>query len=126
MPPYTEWGRSRSGCFFCFYQQKVEWVRLKQRYPELYEEAKSYEKPNLVNGQIFYWCDDESLAELEKPERMVQIEESWRKNQERLAKRRPNRSLAETLGGFINLGLVPAALFVNSEAITPSRFHDKR
>jgi 3'-phosphoadenosine 5'-phosphosulfate sulfotransferase (PAPS reductase)/FAD synthetase len=33
MPPYTEWGRTRSGCFFCFYQQKIEWVRLKQRYP---------------------------------------------------------------------------------------------
>ena len=32
MPPYTEWGRTRSGCFFCFYQQKIEWVRLKQRW----------------------------------------------------------------------------------------------
>ena len=30
MPPYTAWGRSRSGCFFCFYQQKIEWVRLKR------------------------------------------------------------------------------------------------
>ena len=45
MPPYTDWGRSRSGCFFCFYQQKIEWVRLKERYPELYEAAKAYEKP---------------------------------------------------------------------------------
>jgi 3'-phosphoadenosine 5'-phosphosulfate sulfotransferase (PAPS reductase)/FAD synthetase len=100
MPPYTEWGRTRSGCFFCFYQQKIEWVRLKQHYPEYYEQAKAYEKPNRVNGNVFYWCGDESLAELEQPERMNQIEENWRKSQERLAKRQPNRSLAQTLGGL--------------------------
>ena len=100
MPPYTEWGRTRSGCFFCFYQQKIEWVRLKQRYPELFEEAKAYEKPNPVNGNIFNWCGNESLAELEQPKRMKQIEENWRKAQERWAKRRSKRSLAETLGGL--------------------------
>ena len=100
MPPYTEWGRTRSGCFFCFYQQKIEWVRLKQHYPEYYEKAKAYEKPNNMNGNIFYWGGDESLAELEQPDRMAQIEENWRKTQERLAKRQPNRSLAQTLGGL--------------------------
>src|SRR3546814_12722272 len=45
MPPYTQWGRSRSGCSFCFYQQKIEWVRLKEKHPEYYEKAKAYEKP---------------------------------------------------------------------------------
>lgn len=25
----TEWVRTKSGCYFCFYQQKIEWVRLK-------------------------------------------------------------------------------------------------
>ena len=40
-----------------FYQQKIEWVRLKQRYPDLYEQAKAYEKPNRVNGNIFYWAE---------------------------------------------------------------------
>ena len=100
MPPYTEWGRSRSGCFFCFYQQKIEWVNLKRRYPDLYEQAKAYEKPNSVNGQIFYWAENESLAELERPERIAQIEENWRKAQDRFAKRRINRTLAETIGGL--------------------------
>jgi 3'-phosphoadenosine 5'-phosphosulfate sulfotransferase (PAPS reductase)/FAD synthetase len=100
LPPYTEWGRTRSGCFFCFYQQKIEWVRLKQRYPDLFEQAKAYEKPNRVNGNIFYWCDNEPLAELEKPERIAEIEDNWRKTQERLAKRQRNRSLAQTLGGL--------------------------
>ena len=23
MPPYAAWGRTRSGCFFCFFQQKI-------------------------------------------------------------------------------------------------------
>lgn len=100
MPPYTEWGRTRSGCFFCFYQQKIEWVRLRERYPGLYEEAKAYEKPNHINGNVFFWCGDESLSELEKPKRMAQIVDNWNKAQERLAKYQPNRSLAETLGGL--------------------------
>ena len=100
MPPYVEWGRTRSGCFFCFYQQKIEWVRLKQRYPEYFEQAKAYEKPNRINGNIFYWCGDEPLADLERPERMAEIEKNWQKSQERLARRKPNRSLAETLGGL--------------------------
>jgi len=100
LPPYIEWGRTRSGCFFCFYQQKIEWVRLKQRYPDLYEAAKKYEKPNSINGNIFFWNQDESLADLEQPKRMAEIEENWNKTQERLAKRRPNKSLAETIGGL--------------------------
>jgi len=100
MPPYTEWGRTRSGCFFCFYQQKIEWVHLKRRYPKLYEEAKAYERPNPVNGQVFNWCDDESLSDLEQPARIAQVEANWKRTQERLAKRRGNRSLAETLGGL--------------------------
>jgi 3'-phosphoadenosine 5'-phosphosulfate sulfotransferase (PAPS reductase)/FAD synthetase len=100
MPPYTEWGRTRSGCFFCFYQQKIEWVRLKQQYPDLFEKAKEYERPNTINGNTFYWAEDESLAELEQPERMAQIEKNWRLTQERLAKRRGRRTLAETIGGL--------------------------
>lgn len=99
LPPYTEWGRTRSGCFFCFYQQKIEWVRLKTHYPELYEQAKAYEKPNRVNGQVFHWTD-EPLTEIERPERMAEIEENARKAQERRRVRTPNRPLAAVLGGL--------------------------
>lgn len=99
MPPYTSWGRTRSGCYFCFYQQKIEWVRLKQHYPELFEKAKAYEKPNRVNGQIFYWTD-EPLADLEKPERMAAIEENWERSQARKKARRSNRSLVDVLAGL--------------------------
>ena len=100
MPPYTEWGRTHSGCFFCFYQQKIEWVRLKQKYPELYEEAKAYEKPNKINGNVFYWNQDESLEELEQPERIAEIIANWEKTQERLKTKRKNRPLVSVLAGY--------------------------
>src|SRR5262245_35147651 len=80
LPPYTRWGRTRSGCYFCFFQQKIEWVRLKQHYPDLFDEAKAYEKPNRVNGNIFHW-DEEPLEALEKPERMAQVERNWERAQ---------------------------------------------
>jgi 3'-phosphoadenosine 5'-phosphosulfate sulfotransferase (PAPS reductase)/FAD synthetase len=99
MPPYTQWGRTRSGCFFCFYQQKIEWVRLKQHYPHLFEEAKAYEKPNRVNGKVFYWTD-EPLTELERPERMTAIEENWERSQERKRARRSQRPLVDVLAGL--------------------------
>jgi len=99
LPPYTKWGRTRSGCFFCFYQQKIEWVRLKQTYPRLFEQAKAYEKPNRVNGNIFYWSE-EPLTELEKPERMLQIEQNWKRAQERERSKRVAVPLVATLGGL--------------------------
>ncbi len=100
MPPYTEWGRTRSGCFFCFYQQKIEWVRLKQQYPELFEQAKAYEKPNRVNGNVFYWCQDEPLTELEKPERMAEIQNKWEIQQARAVQSRKNLPLVTSLAGL--------------------------
>ena len=71
-PEYYEW-RSRSGCTFCFFQQKIEWVRLKERHPEAFEEAKALEKVALDHGSPFTWSSGESLTELEQPERVAQI-----------------------------------------------------
>jgi hypothetical protein len=73
LPAYYDW-RSRSGCTFCFYQQKIEWVRLKRNHPEDYEAAKAYEKTAKEHGSPFTWIQRESLEELEKPERTAQIE----------------------------------------------------
>jgi 3'-phosphoadenosine 5'-phosphosulfate sulfotransferase (PAPS reductase)/FAD synthetase len=100
LPPYIEWGRSRSGCYFCFYQQKIEWVRLKQKHPDYYEKAKAYEKPNRINGNVFFWCKEESLEDLERPERMQQIIENWEKVQERQRQRRKDVPLASVLAGL--------------------------
>ncbi|KLB52705.1 phosphoadenosine phosphosulfate reductase, partial [Xanthomonas euvesicatoria] len=70
---YTRWGRTRSGCFFCFYQQKIEWVRLLETYPDLFDEAAEYEKEYLPTGNLFTWSNGEKLADLRKPERVAQI-----------------------------------------------------
>ncbi|GAA4389477.1 phosphoadenosine phosphosulfate reductase family protein [Hymenobacter koreensis] len=99
MPPYTEWGRTRSGCFFCFYQQKIEWVRLKAAHPDLFEQAKAYEKPGKKATDTFYWCGNEPLAELEKPERMEQIRREHAASQERARRNAPNKTLLNILGG---------------------------
>lgn len=72
LPAYYSW-RTRSGCTFCFFQQKIEWVRLKEQHPEAFEEAKSYEKDALNHGSPFTWSQGESLEELEKPERVAKI-----------------------------------------------------
>jgi len=73
---------------------------LKQKYPDLYKQAKAYEKPNKINGNIFYWNDDESLEELEQPERTAEIIANWEKAQERLKAKRKNRPLVSVLAGY--------------------------
>ncbi|MDM0025736.1 phosphoadenosine phosphosulfate reductase family protein [Variovorax saccharolyticus] len=90
LPKYYDW-RSRSGCTFCFFQQKIEWVRLKRTHPEEFEAAKTYEKTALEHGSPFTWTQRESLGELEQPVRMAQIEADFTLRREReLANRRPN------------------------------------
>lgn len=90
MPEYYRW-RSRSGCTFCFFQQKIEWVRLKHEHPDSFEEAKGYEKTALSHGSPFTWSQGESLEELEKPERMAAIETDFEIRRHReLARRVPN------------------------------------
>ena len=72
LPAYYEW-RTRSGCTFCFFQQKIEWVRLRERHPMYFQEAKEYEKTAIEHGSPFTWSQGESLMELEQPERIEQI-----------------------------------------------------
>ena len=96
LPSYYRW-RSRSGCTFCFYQQKVEWVRLKREHPDAFEEAKRYEKTALDHGSPFTWSDRESLAELEQPERIAEIEADYERRLAREKARRPKNALREGL-----------------------------
>lgn len=90
MPDYYSW-RSRSGCTFCFFQQKIEWVRLKKNHPDLFEEAKRYEKTALSHGSPFTWSQGESLDMLEQRERMTEIEADFEARRHREFMRRvPN------------------------------------
>ncbi|WP_340111015.1 phosphoadenosine phosphosulfate reductase family protein [Maribellus mangrovi] len=69
--------RSRSGCYFCFYQRKIEWIWLYERHRDLFELARSYEKEvRNEKGEIiekYTWMDGESLDDIIQPERMNQI-----------------------------------------------------
>ena len=82
LPKYYEW-RSRSGCYFCFYQQRNEWVGLKERHPDLFDKAKTFERFDEETGTRFTWNQRESLNELEQPERMAQIKADHQKRLER-------------------------------------------
>ena len=95
LPPYTTWGRSRSGCFFCFYQQKIEWVRLKERHPDLFEAAKVYERSYEGSGKTFTWSERESLSELERPERIQAIKSEHVRRQAAKEAAGANLTLAE-------------------------------
>lgn len=91
-PKYYEW-RSRSGCTFCFFQQKIEWVRLKERHPDEFAKAKSYEKVALSSGSPFTWTQGESLEQLEQPERMEAIRIDFEQRKIRESKNRPKNPL---------------------------------
>lgn len=64
LPGYYSW-RTRSGCYFCFFQRKSEWLGLKREHPDLFEQAKAYEKTDPRTGRRFTWSSGESLEELE-------------------------------------------------------------
>jgi 3'-phosphoadenosine 5'-phosphosulfate sulfotransferase (PAPS reductase)/FAD synthetase len=72
LPSYYSW-RSRSGCYFCFFQQLVEWVGLREHHPLLFAKAMELEKDDAATGKRFTWNERESLAELMRPDRVDQI-----------------------------------------------------
>ena len=37
------YNRSRSGCYFCFFQQKIEWIWLYEQHPDLFARAMEFE-----------------------------------------------------------------------------------
>lgn len=72
-----QYARSRSGCYFCFFQQKIEWVWLYEQHPNLFLKAMEYEKEG------YTWGQGESLKELIQPKRMASIKEEYLKKMER-------------------------------------------
>ena len=100
LPDYYKW-RTRSGCYFCFFQRKAEWVGLKENHPELFEKAKNYEK---TDGTVtrFTWTEGESLEQLTEPERVAQIKANHEKLMQAEKKSRPNRTLVDILGDVLD------------------------
>ena len=61
------YSRSRSGCFFCFFQQRIEWIWLYENHRDLFEKALSYEKEG------YTWIPNEKLEDIIKPDRIKAI-----------------------------------------------------
>jgi len=81
IPEYYEW-RSRSGCYFCFFQQRREWLGLKRNHPDRFEAAKKFEKPE----EGYTWVQGMTLdevveraerAEMEASKKQVKDGRSW-------------------------------------------------
>jgi len=97
IPEYYKW-RSRSGCYFCFFQRQDEWLGLKRNHPELFEKAREYElrqrtKFDWKDGEIpikgngYTWSSqgtiDELVAKAEKREKEMGINATDKKSSER-------------------------------------------
>lgn len=109
LPAYYEW-RTRSGCYFCFYQRKAEWVGLAERHPELFQRAMQIEKKVLTDagvdgdksyddfamqGRAYTWTQGETLGEL--LERRDEIMERHEEAVERARRNKRHLPLIEAL-----------------------------
>ena len=110
LPKYYEW-RTRSGCYFCFYQRKAEWIALAEHHPELFERAVAIEQKVLqdagvggdadfraraMRGRQYTWSGGETLVELRS--RKGEILTRHKTAMTRVAKKRQNVPLMEVLG----------------------------
>lgn len=75
LPDYYSW-RTRSGCYFCFFQRKAEWVGLLEKHPDLFEKAKAFETESSKTGRKFTWAQSESLEEISQPNRIEEIRDT--------------------------------------------------
>jgi 3'-phosphoadenosine 5'-phosphosulfate sulfotransferase (PAPS reductase)/FAD synthetase len=100
LPPYLKWGRTHSGCFFCFFQRPIEWVRLLETHPDQFDEAQKYEKLSDDAGKTFTWIQGMALSELRKPENIARIKRRYAESCEQRSKNRGNKRLVEVLAGM--------------------------
>ncbi len=97
MPDYYRW-RSRSGCFFCFFQRKYEWVKLAEEHSDLFAKAVKYEQEH-KDGRSYTWTEGETLLELlERKDEIIAEHEKAMTREKKLA---PSRSLAEALDSVL-------------------------
>ena len=114
LPKYYEW-RTRSGCYFCFYQRKAEWIGLADRHPELFERAVAIERKVLqdagvagdadfrdraMRGRQYTWSGGETLRELQ--ERKAEIVERHEAALSRLKNAKRNLPLVQALGDALD------------------------
>jgi hypothetical protein len=111
-PPYLRWGRTHSGCFFCFFQRPIEWVRLLETHLDQFEEAMKYEKISDDPGKTFTWIQGMPLSELRKPKNIEAVKKRFAEFEERSRKNRSNRRLVEVLAGIEEEETGPTACLI--------------
>lgn len=74
LPTFMKWGRTNSGCTFCFFQTPFEWIKLLETYPEYFREAMSYETWDASDpNKQFTWMQDRPLSSLLDPHTREEI-----------------------------------------------------
>ena len=91
VPKYYEW-RGRSGCYFCFFQKKAEWLGLYERHRELYDKAMTYEDYHKEQGRMHTWSQGDRLEDLIKRAPEIRLRA---KSQKKLASERPKKRLLD-------------------------------
>ena len=114
LPEYYKW-RTRSGCYFCFFQRKAEWVGLADTHPELFERAVAIEQKTLkdagvsgdvsfasngMQGRQYTWSGGETLQELLA--RRDEIMKRHAANLERAKKNRKNLPLVDVFSDALD------------------------
>ena len=114
VPAYYEW-RTRSGCYFCFYQRKAEWIGLADRHPDLFDRAVAIERKVLRDAGIdgdadfrsramrrrqYTWSPGETLPELIS--RRNEILDRHKHAMSRVAETRTNVPLVEALADALD------------------------
>ncbi|MCY3669004.1 MAG: phosphoadenosine phosphosulfate reductase family protein [Gemmatimonadetes bacterium] len=109
LPDYYEW-RTRSGCYFCFFQRKAEWIGLSEKHPDLFERAVAIEQKVLTDagvngnadfgdsamrGRQYTWSGGETLVQLRS--RRDQILQRHEAAMSRAKQTRSNIPLVESL-----------------------------
>ena len=77
---FYSWKR-RSGCYFCFYQNKMDWISLYEHYPELFAKAVSMEKHHekIKRNGYFGWNYKMPISTMVEPKNLKQIKEKYEK-----------------------------------------------
>ena len=94
LPAYYSWS-GRSGCYFCFYQPKISWLRLRDKHPKLFEKAMQYEIDDGTNK--IGWNMDMLLRELIKPNNIEKIKKAYENNKTKITNKDCNCTLIKKL-----------------------------
>lgn len=104
LPSYYTW-RTRSGCYFCFFQRKAEWIGLAEHHPDLFARAVAYEKKEsyeekAMQGRDYTWSQGESLLVLLGRKDDIMARHATAMQRQRAIRR--NIPLAEVLAGALD------------------------